>query len=372
MLRNPKVVRGRKYVHRSALADLEPDERQLVNAAAKLIELHDWDVARVDPQGSVMLGRTTNWERSNPELKESWLFRGGEVTHRTYRAGVRPKYHKTALMMRPNPGIGEGGTAMARNGPSAPARFLFDEGLIRGPVLDFGSGVGEDATWLRKQGLTVTEYDPNFEGVDRMPKGKFATVLCIYVLNVLPKKHEAKLLKQLRARLRSGGEAYVAVRADVARAGETSRGYQRPVRLKDEQLAGAPSGARIYVLGRPGRMRPNSGGLFDDAFGDVEEPQELPVGWDVESNLHEYPSMQSDLLKPTAGIEPQAAFLFTKARAWMVKTDAAGPKEAEKIGRRARRNLIGKRSLNASQPYLHALDLYVAYPGGHVLLAGKR
>lgn len=252
MTPNPKVVRGRKYVHHDALGDLEAAERRAVKAAHKAAGVSHWDVARVDPDGSVMLGATTTWDRSNPELQESWLVRpSGKVSHRTYR-GKRPKYHKTALMLPDylsNGGVGEGGTAIARGGPSAPVRYLDGDGLIRGPVLDFGAGRGEDARWLRKKGYRVDEYDPNFDGVDRLPAGKYSTVLCIYVLNVLPKSEEGKLLRQIRSKVRPGGEAFVAVRADVDRAGKTSRGYQRPVKLSaGELLEGTPSGAHIYAL----------------------------------------------------------------------------------------------------------------------------
>ena len=239
-----KVVHGKKYVHRDAVAELSGAEQILVWEALQVSGVKDWDVARVSPDGAVMFGRTTSWKRANPELLESWLVRGQEVTYRSYRAGKRPRYHKTALML-PNPGIGEGGTAMARVAPSAPTRFLYEQQLIRGPVLDFGSGGGNDAQWLRRKGLSVTEYDPNFVGVDRLPDGKFATVLAIYVLNVLPKSHEAKLLKRIGSRVRPDGSAFVAVRKDVTRAGETSRGYQRPVRLKADELVGAPSHVAI-------------------------------------------------------------------------------------------------------------------------------
>jgi len=247
---NPKTVRGRVYVHRSALSDLDGEQRRRVTRAAKVARVPDWDVARVDPDGGAMVGRTTSWGNPNPELVESWLVRDGEVAaHRNYRVPKRPKYHKTALML-PNPAeIGSGATAIARDGPSAPVRSLYEGGHIEGPVLDFGSGRGEDAAWLRSRGLKVTEYDPNFEGVDTLPSGTYATVLCIYVLNVLPKAEEERTLRQVRARLRPNGVAYVAVRSDVTRAGRTSRGYQRPVRLDAERVA-ACAGCRVFRLER--------------------------------------------------------------------------------------------------------------------------
>ena len=158
---------------------------------------------------------------------------------------------------RPNPDPGEGGTAIVRNGPSAPVRWLEERGLLRSPVLDFGSGHGEDAAWLRSKGYQVREYDPNFEGVQALPKGTYNTVLAIYVFNVLPKKKEAELLRQVKARTRKGGEAFIAVRSDVKRSGKTSRGYQRPVKL-DLEVAGSPSGARIYAMENGPKRNPGS------------------------------------------------------------------------------------------------------------------
>ena len=158
---------------------------------------------------------------------------------------------------RPNPDPGEGGTAITRNGPSAPVRWLEDRGLIRSPVLDFGSGHGEDAAWLRTKGHQVREYDPNFEGVSTLPAGKYNTVLAIYVLNVLPKAKEKGLLGKIRGCLRQGGSAFLAVRSDVKRAGKTSKGYQRPVSL-DLDIAGSPSGARIYALDKGPKKNPGS------------------------------------------------------------------------------------------------------------------
>lgn len=146
-----------------------------------------------------------------------------------------------------NPAVGAGGTAIVRGGPSAPVKFLEKQGLIKSPVLDFGSGHGEDAKWLRSKGYQVREYDPNFEGIADMPEGTYNTVLCIYVLNVLPKSDEARIIKQVQSRLRPNGMAYFAVRGDVKKSGKTSRGYQRPVKLNAETV-GKPSGSPIFAM----------------------------------------------------------------------------------------------------------------------------
>lgn len=149
--------------------------------------------------------------------------------------------------------VGRGGTALVRRGPSAPVRYLHEQGLLRSPILDFGSGYGADAEWLEEQGYRVKEYDPAFEGVDRMPGGRFATVLVTYVVNVLPAAKERKLLAQIRKATAPGGVAFVAVRTDVKRAGPTTRGYQRPVELDAPHVVGAPSSSRIYALEAPRR-----------------------------------------------------------------------------------------------------------------------
>jgi hypothetical protein len=97
------------------------------------------------------------------------------------------------------------------------------------------------------------------------------------------------------------------------------------------------------------------------------------AGRDVEKELGEYPSMldASRLLKPTVlrDVEqPPAVYFFQRGYAWMLKThDQAS---AEKVARRAHKNLVGKRSLVASDPYLHHRKLFVAYPGGYVTHPG--
>lgn len=167
-----------------------------------------------------------------------------------------------------NPETGEGGTAIVRGGPSGPVRFLEKRGFIRSPVLDFGSGHGEDAEWLRSKGYTVREYDPNFEGVDKMPTGTYNTVLVTYVLNVLPKAQEKKIVRQVNARLRPNGTAFFAVRGDVKKAGKTAKGYQRPVKM-GLPIAGRPNGSPIFVEDKSAKQNPRSvvGKIREDSEG---------------------------------------------------------------------------------------------------------
>jgi SAM-dependent methyltransferase len=116
-------------------------------------------------------------------------------------------------------------TAMRRSALSAPARYLSEHGLINGRALDYGCGRGFDA-----KALGLEKYDPYYEPTP--PIGKYDTILCIYVLNVLPIEWQDEILAKLRQLLAPSGKAYIAVRRDFFTVGYTSIGtYQRKVEL---------------------------------------------------------------------------------------------------------------------------------------------
>lgn len=108
-------------------------------------------------------------------------------------------------------------TAMARTGPSAPVQHLraHAPALLRGRLLDFGSGRGADAKALR-----ATPYDPHHPdaAVRKRPTGTFDTVLAVYVLNVLPKAERHAALREAASYVKRGGHLVLAVRpqAEVA------------------------------------------------------------------------------------------------------------------------------------------------------------
>lgn len=108
-------------------------------------------------------------------------------------------------------------TAIARKALSAPVRLLKEKGLLVGRVLDFGCGKGFDA-----DELGFEKYDPYHHPV--RPKNLFDTVVCIYVLNVLPPDDRADVVRQIRAYLKKSGVAYIAVRRDIKKQGITSKG----------------------------------------------------------------------------------------------------------------------------------------------------
>jgi ATP adenylyltransferase len=121
---------------------------------------------------------------------------------------------------------------MSRRRPSTPARFLMDQGLIRGKILDYGCGRGRDVAWYEELGFEAAGYDEN-------PKGRFAdeaplrhtydTILAVYVLNVNPPSEWPGIVERVRALLRKDGIAYFAVRRDLPKSG---RGVQTYVELE--------------------------------------------------------------------------------------------------------------------------------------------
>jgi ATP adenylyltransferase len=104
-------------------------------------------------------------------------------------------------------------TVKERTQPSFPVRHLLRAGLIRGRVLDFGSGLGEDVAFLRQKGFDVVGYDPYYAPDE--PQGKFDTILCLYVLNVLLPEEQAHVLMAVSELLAPIGRAYYAVRRDI-------------------------------------------------------------------------------------------------------------------------------------------------------------
>jgi hypothetical protein len=153
------------------------------------------------------------------------------ATTRAKRAGMRkgkqfvPQPPKIAAKVKPTRqgnantvhASGYDKTAIRRTGPSAPVqhfRSVASE-LLRGRVLDFGSGHGADAKALR-----ATAYDPHHPKAEvrRRPTGTFDTVLLTYVLNVLPKGEREAALREAASHVRKGGTLLLSVRpaAEVA------------------------------------------------------------------------------------------------------------------------------------------------------------
>ncbi len=99
-------------------------------------------------------------------------------------------------------------TAITRSKLSAPAKLLEERGELDGRVLDYGCGRGFDAGELG-----LESYDPYF--FPSIPKGKFDTIICNYVLNVVDEDIQAWIIHDIESRLKPGGHAFISVRRDI-------------------------------------------------------------------------------------------------------------------------------------------------------------
>lgn len=109
-------------------------------------------------------------------------------------------------------------TAISRSTPPTPLKWLHDQGLLAGRCLDFGSGRG---SWYGME-----TYDPHWQ--PKMPSGKFDTIACIYVLNVVSQKEEAQVIRRVLSLLSYGGTAYFAVRRDIPASGTATQRWSQP------------------------------------------------------------------------------------------------------------------------------------------------
>lgn len=104
-------------------------------------------------------------------------------------------------------------TVKERTGPSFPTKKLWQMKRIVGEVLDFGCGSGTDVSFLKQKNVNIAGFDPRY--FPDYPKGKFDTILCHYVLNVLLPEEQAHVLMAVSELLKPGGHAYFSVRRDL-------------------------------------------------------------------------------------------------------------------------------------------------------------
>lgn len=133
-------------------------------------------------------------------------------------------------------------TAKTRKSISRPMKLLSDRGLLVGRMLDYGCGRGFDACHFNMEA-----YDPHF--MPEKPKGKYHTITCNYVLNVMEGGVD-ELVTKLKSMLRVGGCCYLTVRRDILVEGKTSRGtFQKNVIL-DLEILHENKSFCIYILRR--------------------------------------------------------------------------------------------------------------------------
>jgi ATP adenylyltransferase len=132
-------------------------------------------------------------------------------------------------------------TAIRRVTPSAPARYLYDAGLFKGRVLDYGCGHGKDADTYGMDKYDIYWYPTQ-------PTGQYDTILATYVLNVVPPEDIPYILQYIRVLLVPGGTAYLTVRRDLGGRTRKGRGtLQRDVHL-NLQVFMKTSRYCIYIL----------------------------------------------------------------------------------------------------------------------------
>ena len=133
-------------------------------------------------------------------------------------------------------------TAIARKTLSVPMKYLNGKGLLKGRILEFGCGKGFDADSLNIEG-----YDP-FHRPEK-PEGKFNTVVCNYVLNVVTDDQVHSVLKNIHDYLVVGGTAYITVRRDIKKEGWTKIGtYQVNRELPFEVIRERKNAYIIYKV----------------------------------------------------------------------------------------------------------------------------
>lgn len=108
-------------------------------------------------------------------------------------------------------------TVKQRKYLSFPSRFLLENNLLNGKVLDFGCGLGKDVEILSQKGIDIIGYDPFY--FNSYPDKKFDTIICNYVLNVLLPKEQATVLMQISELLKPQGKCFFTVRRDIKRNG---------------------------------------------------------------------------------------------------------------------------------------------------------
>lgn len=108
-------------------------------------------------------------------------------------------------------------TAIEREYLSFPAKYLRRNNLLKGDILDFGCGWGNDVKMLQQKGFNIQGYDPYY--FPEYPQKKFDTIFCFYVLNVLFSESQEAVIMSISQLLKPDGKAYFAVRRDLKREG---------------------------------------------------------------------------------------------------------------------------------------------------------
>jgi len=124
-------------------------------------------------------------------------------------------------------------TAIRRNKLSTPARIIIkkDSFSEKSLILDYGCGRGDDMKYSSP--LKISGWDPvHLPNKKVLIKNYYDSILCTYVLNIVTKEEQKKILKKIKTLLSPNGKAYITVRRDLPEKGRQGRGcWQRYIIL---------------------------------------------------------------------------------------------------------------------------------------------
>ena len=109
-------------------------------------------------------------------------------------------------------------TAMNRTKISAPFAWYQKNKLLKGSVLDYGAGMDKHE---------YERFDPAFNPDYELLNKKYDTVVCNYVINVIPLEHNRfELIRVLQSLINEGGYIYLAVYGKDGVDTETDQSFQ--------------------------------------------------------------------------------------------------------------------------------------------------
>lgn len=137
-------------------------------------------------------------------------------------------------------------TAIHRKAMSAPLQFLLKNKMVKGRILDYGCGHGTDCKFLSKLGYIAVGYDSYYK--PQKPRGKYDTILCTYVLNVLKDKDRKEVINDIYTLLSENGNAYITVRRDIHEPTLSAKGTFQDLVILDLPIIKETSKYCIYRL----------------------------------------------------------------------------------------------------------------------------
>ncbi len=111
--------------------------------------------------------------------------------------------------------IKELGGAIRRSSPSSAAKWLVNQNLINGRVLDYGCGFGFDADHFGWMG-----YDPYYR--QSLPTGRFDTIVCNHVLNMLTRDSRRQAIEAIQGLMSDRGVAFLIVPRNIPVSGKVA------------------------------------------------------------------------------------------------------------------------------------------------------